>query len=313
MPSLATIRSANSALRQHHNSLTAVFTGVTRGIGLATLQTFVKSIPHPTVLIAGRNALAFEPEIAHLRALNPDAEITFIEADLSLIRNVDAVAEQISTRLDQGTVDLLCMSQGYAPLEGRRYTDEGLDRALALMYYGRLRLLDRLIASRTLKKDARVLNVLAGSKEGRVFEGDFALERNYSILNLRGQTASLTSLSHDVLSERNPGLSLLHVYPGTVDTGVLARGVQGWMMWVVVLVLERLLMLFNRAMSVEESGERMVELVFGRGFGRGSWSMDEQGNLSRSEWFEGYRGNESMKWRVWEFNEGMWERALGGK
>lgn len=312
MSSLATIRAANTDLQRRCSSATAIFTGATHGIGLATLQSFITHIPNPTAIIAGRNRHAFEPEIAKLRQLNPNAKINFLEADLTLIHSIDFLADRLVSTLSDQSVDFLCMSQGYAPLSGREYTTEGLDKAIALFYHGRLRLLSNLLNSKILKSSATVLNILAGGKEGQIRFDDLGLERkgNYSIMNLRTQVTCMLTLSHDHLSTSHPELTLLHVYPGTVDTGLLARGITTPLLWAVLWVLERCLVLFKRAMSAEESGERMLELGFREREG-GSWSLLETGEEGESEWLERYRGEGEKAQRVWEWNEGVWGKAVG--
>ena len=310
MACLPDIQAANGKLHERHESLTAVFTGATNGIGLGTLQAFVQYVPHPTAIIAGRNAHAFEKEIVKLKQLNSNAEIVFLEADLSLIKNIDAVSEQIASRLPPNSIDLLCMSQGSNPINGREFTTEGLDKCIALAYYGRMRLLQRLATSHVLQPEAVVLSILIGGKEGKVFEDDLALERNYSIMNMRAQMASLTTLSLDAVAKRHPGLSLLHVYPGAVDTGILARDVRSWVLWMVMVVVEKILMWYGRAVSPQEAGEMMLDLALGGGFGKGVFSIDIEGVEGRSEWLKRYREDEAMADGIWKFNEEVWTKAL---
>jgi len=55
--------------------------------------------------------------LAELTELNPDAKLSFIESEISLIRNVDVVCEEI--RLKENCLDLLFMTPGWLSLGGR--------------------------------------------------------------------------------------------------------------------------------------------------------------------------------------------------
>src|ERR1700761_6247339 len=105
MVATAEVRSANAALKTKHDTLTAVFAGATNGIGLATLRAFAKHIPQPKAIIVGRSRSKFEPELQNLKSINPNGDFTFLEADVSLIKNIDAVCEQIKKTVS--SIDLL--------------------------------------------------------------------------------------------------------------------------------------------------------------------------------------------------------------
>ena len=164
MSSLLTVRSANDALAKRYDRVTGIFTGATNGIGLATLHAFVKHIPRPRAIVAGRSRRNFQDEVEILKQLNPDTEIIFIESDLSLIHNGDAASKDMASHISRHNVDFVCMSQGYAPIEGRKFTSEGLDQGMSLFYYGRVRLVQKLISSGILKHDAKILSIVSLAK-----------------------------------------------------------------------------------------------------------------------------------------------------
>ena len=206
------------------------------------------------------------------------------------------------------------MSQGYAPLEGRRYNAEGLDEVLTLCYYGRVRMVQNLLSSGILVPKARVLSILAGGKEGHIFQDDLPLERNYSIMNLRGQFASLMTLSFDTFASRTPGMIFLHIHPGRVSTSLGERGVSSW--WKKLLfrwVLDPIL--FLGAMTADECGERMLELGFREGYEStaasdrsvGCWALSYDGTESASKELGEYRRDVSVRQRAWEWNLKIFE------
>lgn len=116
MVSLSAVRSHNANLRHtlaHYNH-TSLFIGATQGIGLATVEQLLQHVTFLTVYIVGRSASAFAKKLAKLKALNPTAAIHFIEAKISLLREVDNVCRQIATK--ERKLDLLFMSAGFLPI-----------------------------------------------------------------------------------------------------------------------------------------------------------------------------------------------------
>lgn len=109
--SIAEIRSMNELLASSHDSLTAVFVGATSGIGFGILEAFTKHIPNPKAVVIGRSKEAFAPKIEELKQINSSLDLTFIETDVSLLKNVDAVCKQIKATVDQ--INLLFLSPGY--------------------------------------------------------------------------------------------------------------------------------------------------------------------------------------------------------
>ncbi|KAK3725543.1 hypothetical protein LTR37_000513 [Vermiconidia calcicola] len=312
MASFNDVLAANEALRTRFESVTAIFTGATHGLGLATLRAFTKHIPKPRAIIIGRSRERFENELRELQLLNPGAKFQFIESELSLIRAIDTLCGQLRTELSSQSVDLLYMSHGYAPVEGRKYTIEGLDEVMTLGYYGRVRFVENLIAMDALRHNASLVSVFGGGKEGKLFEDDLALERNYSIMNIRGHFASLMALAWEGLSQSNPELRFMHVFPGRVSTGFLERSVHGWLKQTLAkYILEPILTLGG--ISAAESGERILWMAMGGSgnfiFTKGSVSLDWDGSESTSEWLARYRHNAALLHCVRQFNEGVFEAA----
>ena len=256
MVAIKGIRAANDVLKDSHQTLTAVFVGATSGIGLATLKAFTRSIPRPHAIIVGRSHTRFADELENLKTINPDGEYIFFEADVALMRNIDLVRDEIQLHLT-GTgkkVDLLYTSQGYINFSSRNNTAEGLDESWALRYYGRVRFTRNLLP--LMSADGRAVTILAGGQEGKVFEDDFDLVRNWGIVTGAGHYAGLLTLSYDAFAEEHPEKGFVHVFPGLVKTGLLGRSAGGFMGWGLRWVAEPIVGLF--ASSGEEVGERML-------------------------------------------------------
>ena len=55
--------------------------------------------------------------LSELKAIQPDGETTFIRKDLTMLKNVDEVCEEIKAK--ENTVNLLFMTQGILSMKGR--------------------------------------------------------------------------------------------------------------------------------------------------------------------------------------------------
>lgn len=123
MTSREAVQTANSRLPATLPvGLTAVFLGATSGIGASTLKQLVVATKDksPRIYVVGRSAAAAIPIVAELRQINTSAQINFIERDVSLVRNVDLVVDEVQKTEDK--LDLLFMSVGYMSFEGRKGT-----------------------------------------------------------------------------------------------------------------------------------------------------------------------------------------------
>lgn len=64
-----------------------------------------------------RNEEVAQRIISELKEIQPDGELTFIKKDLSLLKNVDEVCDEIKSKEDK--MNLLFMTQGTLSLKGR--------------------------------------------------------------------------------------------------------------------------------------------------------------------------------------------------
>lgn len=116
MVSIKDVRSSNSILKSQAPRV-AFFVGATSGIGLGTLKQFAKSTNNPKAYIVGRSKKAATPLLDELQKLSPEGTFIFIESEISLIKNVDAVSEEIKSK--EKKLDLLFLSPGYLSFDGR--------------------------------------------------------------------------------------------------------------------------------------------------------------------------------------------------
>ena len=111
MVSLDKMRASNAQIATSlPPNLVAVFAGATSGIGETALKQFAKHAVKPKIFILGRGQASGDRIAAELQKLNPEGQYTFLSCDLSLIRNVDAVCEQIKER--ETNINLLFITIG---------------------------------------------------------------------------------------------------------------------------------------------------------------------------------------------------------
>ncbi|KAL2005191.1 hypothetical protein VTN00DRAFT_3041 [Thermoascus crustaceus] len=115
MVKATTIRQSNARFAsEYRDGLVCVFAGATSGIGASTLERMALMLQAPTFYVVGRSAARFASQRAKLESLNPSCKVVFLEAEVSLLSDVDAVCRQITAA--EQKVDCLYMSPGMIPL-----------------------------------------------------------------------------------------------------------------------------------------------------------------------------------------------------
>lgn len=108
---LDAVRSSNASIASSLPAgLVAVFVGATNGIGETSLKQFAKHTRQPRVYFLGRSQKAGDRIAAECKALNAKGEFHFMKADVSLIRNVDQVCQDIKSK--EKSINLLFLTQG---------------------------------------------------------------------------------------------------------------------------------------------------------------------------------------------------------
>ncbi|GAP82450.1 putative short-chain dehydrogenase reductase SDR [Rosellinia necatrix] len=220
MVSISSIRSSNSLVSTTlPPGLVALFVGATSGIGEATLKQFAQHATQPRVYFVGRSQEAADRITAECQALNPGGQYVFRKADVSLIKVVDEVCEEIKAR--EQAINLLFLSCG-VPSMDRSKTAEGVHLLAALNYYARVRFTTNLLPLvRRATALRRVVTVGGGGHESGLDAADFpALQVPQD--KLRGHLTSLVTLGLEAVARTAPDVSFVHDYPGTVRTKLLA-------------------------------------------------------------------------------------------
>lgn len=90
--------------------LVAIFVGATNGIGEYTLKQFAKHAKAPKVYLIGRSEEAGDRISRECQQLNPEGVFNFIQADCSLIKNVEQVCKDLQAK--EKCINLLFLSIG---------------------------------------------------------------------------------------------------------------------------------------------------------------------------------------------------------
>lgn len=118
MVALEAVRQSNRQLAKlSPTPFAALFVGGTSGIGRSTLRQLAQHAHKPSVYIVGRNEQNASPLLRELRQTNPEGSFHFLEADVTLMRNVDRVCAEVKRREDK--LNLLFMTPGGISLSGR--------------------------------------------------------------------------------------------------------------------------------------------------------------------------------------------------
>jgi NADP-dependent 3-hydroxy acid dehydrogenase YdfG len=123
MVALAAVEKFNPNLKDPKNypsNPVVVITGGTSGIGEETAKNFARSTVRPRIYILGRSQQSADRIISECKILNPNATLTFIKADLALIKNVDNVCSDIA-RLES-RINVLFLCAGEMDLASRKRT-----------------------------------------------------------------------------------------------------------------------------------------------------------------------------------------------
>ncbi|KAF7352057.1 hypothetical protein MVEN_01168200 [Mycena venus] len=224
MPSLSTVRAFNAAFSPSHTPV-AIFVGGTSGIGQGMAEAFARHTKgNAHIVLVGRSRAAAEAIIATFpKPTVPGVKHEFVECDITLMKNVQRVAGELRARIPK--INFLVLTPGVLTMNGRNETEEGIDRKLAVHYYGRWRFIKDLLPAveeaHKAGEDAKVMSILAAGHGGKIDLGDLGLKKSFSVANAAAAAPTYNDIMVNDLAARHPGLSFIHAHPGTVATNLL--------------------------------------------------------------------------------------------
>src|SRR5882724_10950058 len=149
----------------------ALVTGGTDGIGKAIAHGLAKL--GIDLVVVGSDADKGAAAVRELRAASGNNHIEFLQADLGLLRNVDALATQVATRWPRLNYLVLC-----AGIMRGRYTRtrEGIEINFAVNYLSRFALTEALLpclaAAGRLGNAARIVVIGGAAQNGKIHYED---------------------------------------------------------------------------------------------------------------------------------------------
>jgi NAD(P)-dependent dehydrogenase (short-subunit alcohol dehydrogenase family) len=164
----------------------ALVTGGTDGIGKAIALSLARQ--GIAVVVVGSNAEKGAAAARELRGVSGSDHVEFLQSDLSLIGNVDALAAQVSARSGQLHYLVLC-----AGIMRGRYglTSERIEANFAINYLSRFALTEALLpclAAGSLVDDpARILVIGGAAQNGKIHYDDVNLTRRFNMLRVVSQ------------------------------------------------------------------------------------------------------------------------------
>jgi retinol dehydrogenase-12 len=189
-----------------------LLTGATRGIGRAAAIELARE--GAEVALVGREAERVEAVAREARAAGGGAQVHEHVADLALMSNVRALAEEVRERYEH--IDVLANNAG-ALFAARKETSEGFEQTFALNHLAPF-LLTNLLRDRL--EGGRVVTTASDAhKSGRLDLDDLQSEKSYSAMRVYGTSKLCNILFTRELAKRAPELHANCFHPGVVRTG----------------------------------------------------------------------------------------------
>ena len=189
-----------------------LLTGATRGIGQAAAVELARR--GAEVAIVGRDAERVKAVAAAAAAAGAGAAVHEHIADLTLMSEVRALAEQARGRYEQ--IDVLANNAG-ALFASRKVTSEGFEQTFALNHLAPF-LLTNLLRDRLA--GSRVLTTASDAHKGGLLDlGDLQSETSYTAMGVYGTSKLCNILFTRELARRAPELHANCFHPGVVRTG----------------------------------------------------------------------------------------------
>ncbi|KAF8999690.1 NAD-P-binding protein [Cyathus striatus] len=296
MPSLSVARQSNRNFSPQYVP-TTIIVGGTSGIGQGMAEAFGQiTNGNSRIIILGRNRAAGEEIVNRLpKSTAPGVQHEFIQCDVSVMKNVQNATLDILARVDK--VNFLVLSPGFMTTNGYEETEDGIDKKLAVHYYGRWKFIQGLLPVLTKAKeageDAKVMSVLGAGHGGKPDLDDLDLKKSYSTSRAARAAEGYNDLMMEEFAEQHPELTFIHASPGGVrGTKLLAASLTPWMRVIspIVDVLVQPL-----TVTKEECAEHMWYGILHSG--KGAFRMGSKGNdLGKV----GYVGNDIERKALWE-------------
>jgi NAD(P)-dependent dehydrogenase (short-subunit alcohol dehydrogenase family) len=230
-----------------------LITGGTDGMGKATAHQLARM--GARLLLVSRNRDKGEAAVAEIIDASGNKAITFLAADLSLVRDMQRAAAHIRQTFNR--LDGLVHSAG-GTFPGRRtLTDEGLELSFAIQYLARFVLTNELLDLLNVAPAPQVLAIAGGAWGSKQAEFDnLQSEKSYGKFKVIGKTAALNYLLTLGQLAQYPEITFYNYGPGLVRTATVTENVA-----IMRLFMNTVGRLFSR--SPEQAANDIVALLTG--------------------------------------------------
>lgn len=210
---------------------TAVVTGGTDGIGRAVAAGLASS--GHRVIVIGRDPEKGRRVERELRDETRNGDVSFVAADLALVRDTIRLARTIAP------TDIDVLVHGAGIVRGRRVlTDEGIESNFAVNYLARFVLTTHLLPS--LATGSRIVILGGAARSGEIQWDDPNLTRGFGTLRAVKQFCRANDIFTVELARRLKSSTVTCLKIGVVKTNI-RREFPGWMKVLVPLVLDPLI------------------------------------------------------------------------
>ena len=193
-----------------------IITGATDGIGLAAAKEVSKKGYH--IGLVGSNPEKGKNAIATFISYSGNENLDFFECDLSLVKNVKSLSEQIKQKYNK--VDVLLNNAGGANKK-KIITSEGLEKTFATNQMNYFVLSTELLNIISESNDGRIVNVASNAHIGaEVDYGNINSEKSFSAWTSYCVSKLMNIMFTYQLSLMQDKVSINVLHPGFVDTNI---------------------------------------------------------------------------------------------
>ena len=193
-----------------------IITGATDGIGLAAAKEVSKKGYH--IGLVGRNPEKGKKAIETIISYSGNENLDFFECDLSLVKNVKSLSEQIKQKYNK--VDVLLNNAGGANKK-KIITSEGLEKTFATNQMNYFVLSTELLNIISESNDGRIVNVASNAHIGaEVDYGNINSEKSFSAWTSYCVSKLMNIMFTYQLSLMQDKVSIKVLHPGFVDTNI---------------------------------------------------------------------------------------------
>ncbi|KIO31621.1 hypothetical protein M407DRAFT_241720 [Tulasnella calospora MUT 4182] len=270
-PSLSEVKASNASTTWSHRP-TAVFVGGTSGIGEATARALATATKgRVQIILVGRSRARAEAIFASFPR-TPESQYDFIQCEVSNMKNIVNAAQEIRSKLTNGTLNYLVLSQGIWLFVEPKQVLNGIDHRLVLNFYSRWKFVDELmpLVEKAAEKgeEARVMTVLNPNDAGSVDVSDLGRKTTTSGLSLAKAATAYSNVMIEEYPKLHPNLAFYNIFPGVVSTPNMNAG--AWWSQPLIAIARMLIMI-----KPEESGERMLSALLNPEYKKGGFYLDQ--------------------------------------